>query len=93
MRLRSWLALALAAAALLPAVVQAAVLTVVNDTSDYVTVNVNGLYGCNTAPGTTCTIPLATGQHHIRGCKANGACAERWIELDEDGETITYTDA
>ena len=52
-------------------------LEVENNTSSYVTVSVDGAYGCNTADHTTCTIPVTVGQHNIYAVRSdNGATAE-----------------
>ena len=52
---------------------QAATLIVVNDTNYYVTISVDGGYGCNTAGHTTCTIPVAVGYHNLNARTAGGA--------------------
>ena len=84
----------LAAAAFVTATsAAAATLTVVNKTSSYVTVSVDGNYGCNTADHTTCTIPVSTGRHHLRAVRSdNGAVVEEDEDIPDSGMTWTLTE-
>ncbi len=56
---------------------QAAALRVVNQTNSYVTISVDGGYGCNTAGHTTCTIPVSVGYHNLSARTASGATTSR----------------
>jgi len=38
----------------------------------YVTVSVDGAYGCSTSSGSTCTIPLSEGQHDVVARASDG---------------------
>ncbi|MDE2227882.1 MAG: hypothetical protein KGL11_02425 [Alphaproteobacteria bacterium] len=72
---------------------RAATLTVVNNTSSYVTVSVDGNYGCNTADRTTCTIPVATGRHKLRAVRSdNGAAVEEDDDIPDAGLTWTLSE-
>ncbi|MDE2165306.1 MAG: hypothetical protein KGJ66_03075 [Alphaproteobacteria bacterium] len=85
----------LAAAAFVTATsaANAATLTVVNKTSSYVTVSVDGNYGCNTADHTTCTIPVSTGRHHLRAVRNdNGAVVEEDDDIPDAGMTWTLSE-
>ena len=46
-------------------------LMVENRTDSYVTVSVDGAYGCNTAASTTCTIPVSAGRHVLRAVRSD----------------------
>jgi len=46
-----------------PDAVGAGVLWVWNATGASITVNVDGIFGCNTSAGSQCTIPVADGSH------------------------------
>jgi hypothetical protein len=63
MGLRQSLALLLIALGAAQEVSAAGALLVWNMTDSAVTVNVNGVYGCNTSSGTRCSIPLADGAY------------------------------
>lgn len=97
MRVRSILA-GLVALSMLPFTTAAAwaentTLVVDNQTSSYVTVNVDGVYGCNTAGGTTCTIPITVGTHDLWAQRSDtGAVTETRAEIGPDGATWTLTD-
>ena len=97
MRARSILA-GLVGVLVLPLMVGAALaesttLVVDNRTSSYVTVNVDGVYGCNTAAGTTCTIPVTVGIHDLWAQRSDsGAVIETRAEVGADGATWTLTD-
>jgi hypothetical protein len=70
----------------------AATLTVVNDTDEYVTVSVDGAYGCNTAGHTTCRIPVSAGVHNLRAQTANGQVTSiNGAEIPGDGRTWTIS--
>lgn len=43
-----------------------------NKSSQYVTVQWDGNYGCNTAPGTTCSFIVPIGNHHFTARANNG---------------------
>lgn len=49
----------------------AATLTVVNQSDSYVTISVDGAYGCNTAGHTTCTIPVSEGTHALKAVRSD----------------------
>lgn len=77
---------------LLPLEVQAGTLTVVNNTSSYVTVNIDGNYGCNTADHTTCTIPVSSAAHDLRATRSdNGKSVPETMSANSD-MTWTLTD-
>jgi hypothetical protein len=83
----------LAAAALawpMQVLAENATLKVINNTSSYITVSVDGNYGCNTAPHTTCTIPVTTGFHRLRAVATDsGAVVEMPANISPDGYTWT----
>jgi hypothetical protein len=88
---RFLLAAALSAAAMIsPAMGQSGTIRMVNTTSVYLTLSINGLYGCNTAPGTTCTVPWAAGSYQLSACASDGRCIYQPITL-ESGGTWTWT--
>lgn len=61
-------------------------LDVENNTDNYVTVSVDGAYGCNTAGFTTCTIPVEVGPHNLYAVKTeNGATFELDVYIGADG--------
>jgi len=69
-----------------------ATLKVINNTSSYITVSVDGNYGCNTAPKTTCTIPVTTGFHRLRAVATDsGAAVEMPANISPDGYTWTIS--
>lgn len=75
------------------ALAQNTTLVVDNQTSSYVTVNVDGVYGCNTAAGTACTIPVTVGIHDLWAQRSDsGAVVETRAEIGADGATWTLTD-
>lgn len=75
------------------ALAQNATLAVDNQTSSYVTVNVDGVYGCSTAAGTTCTIPVTVGTHDLWAQRSDsGAVIETRAEIGADGAIWTLTD-
>ena len=55
-----------------------ATLYVENNTSYYLTVNVDGVYGCNTAAGSTCSIPVEPGNRELDALRSD--TGERKIE-------------
>ncbi|HVT55946.1 MAG TPA: hypothetical protein VHD34_07845 [Xanthobacteraceae bacterium] len=67
----------------------AATLTVVNDTDGYVTISVDGAYGCNTAGHTKCTIPVSPGMHALRAQQANGQSTSTKAQIPAEGRTWT----
>jgi len=69
----------------------AATLIVVNKTSVYITVNVDGVYGCNTAPDTQCTIPVSEGHHVLDASDASGNSLRQEADIGPDGYTWTIT--
>jgi hypothetical protein len=69
----------------------AATLTVVNDTDDYITVTVDGAYGCNTAGHTRCTILVSPGRHALRAQKADGQSTSATSDIPSDGWMWTIT--
>lgn len=73
------------------AVAYAATLIVVNDTDDYITVSVDGAYGCNTAGHTKCTIPVSPGMHALRAQQANGQSTSVQAEIPQEGRTWTIS--
>lgn len=88
----SLIAMAATALLLAGATSHAATLTVVNDTDQYVTVSVDGGYGCNTAGHTTCTIPVAAGIHNLRAQTANGQVTSvNGAEIPANGRTWTIS--
>ncbi|MGE5540304.1 MAG: tetratricopeptide repeat protein [Gemmatimonas sp.] len=63
-----------------------AMLQVLNQTSSYVTVSVDGGYGCNTAGGTTCAIPVSRGHHDLRAVRTdNGVSFTQRVDVSADG--------
>lgn len=66
-------------------------LRVVNRTNDYITVSVDGNYGCNTSSGSTCSIPVTTGSHKLRAVRhdTSAECGPRDFDILEDGYTWT----
>ena len=63
-------------------------LIVVNQTDSYVTVSVDGAYGCNTAGGTTCRIPVSAGRHAVRAVRTDtGRSISRTIDVPVGGAT------
>lgn len=63
-------------------------LKVLNQTAAYVTVSVDGGYGCNTAGGTTCTIPVTKGHHQLRAVRADtGAAFSEAVDVPAGGYT------
>ena len=70
-----------------------ATLEVVNDTSSYVTVSVDGNYGCNTADHTTCTIAVTVGHHQLHAARSdNGATADTEADIDSGGLRWTLSE-
>jgi hypothetical protein len=65
---------------------QSAVLQVPNQTTSYVTVSVDGSYGCNTAGGTTCSIPVSKGHHILRAVRTDtGASFTQSVDIPGSG--------
>lgn len=66
-----------------------ATIRVINNTPDYITVSVDGLYGCNTSSGSTCTIPILAGKHSLRAVRhdTSNVCGPRELEIPESGYT------
>jgi len=64
-------------------------LRVVNNTPDYITVSVDGVYGCNTSTGSTCTIPVSSGSHQLRAVRhdTGNVCGPRSIDIPAAGYT------
>jgi hypothetical protein len=61
-------------------------LQVINQTPSYVTVSVDGSYGCNTAGGTTCVIPVLKGHHILRAVRTDtGASFNQSVEIASGG--------
>lgn len=61
-------------------------LRVLNQTATDVTVSVDGGYGCNTAGGTTCVIPVTTGHHQLRAVRTDtGAAFSEAIDVPAGG--------
>lgn len=90
---RGFLPLLAATAFVTATAADAATLTVANKTSSYVTVSVDGNYGCNTADHTTCTIPVSTGRHHLRAVRNdNGAVIEEDDDIPDAGMTWTLSE-
>ncbi len=89
MRLFYKLALIVLASFAFAALVEAATLRVDNDTSFYVTVSVDGNYGCNTADGTYCLIPVSTGEHDVRAVFSDGEEISDRFYVPDDGFTWT----
>jgi hypothetical protein len=54
---------------------------------------VDGNYGCNTAPHTTCTIPVSVGGHHLRAVPNDNPAVfvEMPATISADGYTRTIT--
>ena len=73
------------------AVAYAATLSVVNDTDEYITVSVDGAYGCNTAGHTKCTIPVSPGMHALRAQTANGQSTSAQAPIPPDGYIWTIS--
>jgi hypothetical protein len=69
----------------------AASLKVINQTDSYVTVSVDGAYGCNTAGNTTCSIPVSPGMHSLRAETASGQVTSTQAEIPSDGRTWTIS--
>lgn len=69
-----------------PQASRSATLRVVNQTDAYVTVSVDGAYGCNTAGGTTCMIPVTTGHHDLRAVRTDtGAVFTQSVDVPDNG--------
>jgi hypothetical protein len=65
---------------------QNTMLRVLNQTTSYVTVSVDGSYGCNTAGGTTCSIPVTKGQHMLRAIRTDtGASFNQSVNIPGNG--------
>jgi len=65
---------------------QNTVLRVLNQTPSYVTVSIDGSYGCNTAGGTTCVIPVLKGQHILRAVRTDtGASFSQSVNITIGG--------
>lgn len=61
-------------------------LKVLNQTATDVTVSVDGGYGCNTAGGTTCIIPVTKGHHQLRAVRTDtGAAFSSAVDIPADG--------
>lgn len=70
-----------------------ATLEVENNTDNYITVSIDGAYGCNTAGFTTCTIPVTVGPHNLYAVKTeNGATFELDIAIGADGHRWIITE-
>ncbi len=67
-----------------------ATLRVVNQTTSYVTVSVDGSYGCNTAGGTFCLIPIRKGTHNFRAVRSDtGASFSQAIDVS--GKEVVWS--
>ncbi len=71
--------------------VHGATLTVVNDTDGYITVSVDGAYGCNTAGHTRCTIPVSPGMHTLRAQTASGQSTSAQAPIPQEGYIWTIS--
>lgn len=61
---------------------------VINKTTSYITVSVDGSYGCNTAGGTTCLIPVLKGHHMLRAVRTDsGATFSQSVNVPSPGLT------
>lgn len=59
-----------------------------NNTSGYITVNVDGNYGCNTAAETTCSIPVKVGEHELHATRSDtGASVSKTQDITASGYT------
>jgi len=73
-----------------PALSEGTTLYVKNKTSGYITVNVDGSYGCNTAAGTTCSIPVSVGTHNLHAHRGDtGDTTEKDQTISSSGYTWT----
>ena len=72
--------------------VEAATLRVDNNTSLSVTVSVDGNYGCNTAAGTYCKIPVSTGTHDVRAVFSDGDEIKDRFQVPDDGVIWTLSE-
>jgi len=70
----------------------AGTLTVVNNTSSYITVNVDDNYGCNTADHTTCTIPVSSAAHDLRATRSDNSKSATTSMAANSDMTWTLTD-
>ncbi len=62
-------------------------LYVKNNTSGYITVNVDGSYGCHTSAGSTCSIPVTAGDHKLhaeRSDTGDTTEADKYVDADHD---------
>lgn len=63
-------------------------LYVKNNTGDYITVNVDGNYGCNTSSGSTCSIPVTVDSHKLHAKRHDtGATKEKEQTITSNGYT------
>jgi len=69
----------------------AATLSVENKLDEAVTVNVDGNYGCNTAPATTCSIPVSAGDHTLKASTASGKTFHKDASVPASGYTWTIS--
>lgn len=84
MALRSRLAIATVALSVASDAFAAGALLVWNMTDNAVTVNVNGVYGCNTSAGTQCSIPLADGAYVAVARNVHGQTAMQNVVINND---------
>ena len=65
------------------AVAENTTLYVKNNTGGYLTVNVDGVYGCNTSAGSTCSIPVTVGSHDLHAHRSDTGdtrtCTSKYI--------------
>ena len=72
------------------AVAENTTLYVENNTQGYVTVNVDGVYGCNTSAGSTCSIPVTVGDHDLHARRSDtGETATCQASIGSSGWTWT----
>lgn len=84
---------AITLAGVLPASAENTTLYINNETSTYLTISVDGNYGCNTAGNTSCTIPVTVGTHHLRAVRTeDGAELNTTANIGSGGYTWTLTE-
>ncbi len=85
--------IALAAAfSLVGGVAAAATLVIDNQTDDFVSVTVDGDFGCNTIAHGTCTVPVSQGTHHVVATSAGGQRRMSVIDIGPNGAAWTIAD-
>jgi len=75
------------------ALAQSTTLRVENRTSSYLNVTVDGGYGCHTAAGTTCSIPVTVGNHQLTAVRTDtGESLNDTVYVPIEGGTWTIVE-